>query len=73
MNPAQIEALIADLTSRSTDAVNRGNQDAADIYEVSARVVRDHAELAANYGRDPAERAARMAAASLTGSARVPL
>jgi hypothetical protein len=43
MNPAQIEALIQDLMSRSTAAVNRGNQDAADIYEVAARVVREHA------------------------------
>ncbi len=43
MNPDQIEALIKDLMSRSTDAVNRGNQDAADIYEVAARVVREHA------------------------------
>lgn len=47
MNPAQIEALIADLMSRSTDAVNSGDQDRADIYEVAARVVREHADDAA--------------------------
>lgn len=46
MNPAEIKALIDDLMSRSTDAVNRGNQDAADIYEVAARVVREHADEA---------------------------
>lgn len=68
MNPDQIAALLQDLMSRSTEAVKRGNQDAADIYEVSARVVREHAALAAS-----AKQSRRADALGLSESVRCPL
>lgn len=42
MNPDQIDALIQDLKDRAADHESRGNQEAADIYTVSARVVLEH-------------------------------
>ncbi len=68
MNPDQIQALGDDLMSRSTDAVRDGDQARADIYEVSARIVREHADDAAR-----AKQSRRAESLGLRESVRCPL